>query len=116
MTMRLVLRSTSGQATVETIAVLPVLAVAVFAAAQLLAAGIAKELADHAAEAGAVAILEGADPAAAARAALPGWSNGRVEIKVQGRRVGVRLEPLSPLSAVGRLLTASADADAGPAS
>ena len=44
--------------------------------------GLGRELADHAAEAGAVAVLQGADPEAAARAAVPGWSHGRLDVVV----------------------------------
>ncbi|MEA2271448.1 MAG: hypothetical protein QOI98_156 [Solirubrobacteraceae bacterium] len=104
----------AGQATVETVALLPLLAVVAFAAAQLLAAGIMGVLADHAAEAGAVAILEGGDPGAAAREALPGWSRGGMALSVSGRHVEVRLRPPSPIRALADLLAAEADADAGP--
>ena len=104
-----------GQASVELVALAPLIVVAVLAAAQLLAAGSAAVLADHAAEAGAVALLEGADPAAAARAALPGWSRSRVSVEITGRRVRVRVRPPSPVVALGRLLEARGDADAGPA-
>ena len=103
-----------GQATVETIALLPLLAVVAFAAAQLLAAGVAQVLAGHAAEAGAVAILQGADPSAAARQSLPGWTRGAVAVTVRGRHVNVRLRPLSPVRAIADLLAAESDADAGP--
>ena len=50
-------RSPRGQSTVEVVGMLPLLAIVAFAALQILAAGLAAELADHAAEAGAVAIL-----------------------------------------------------------
>jgi hypothetical protein len=104
----------SGQASVELAVLAPLLVLVALAAAQLLAAGAAAVLADHAAEAGAVALLQGTDPAAAARAAVPGWSSGRVTVEVQGRRVRVRLRPPAPISALGRLLEAVASADAGP--
>lgn len=103
-----------GQASVELVAMLPVLVAAALALIQLLAAGIAAELADHAAEAGAVALLEGGDPAAAARASLPGWSRDRLSLKIDGRRVRVRLRPPSLSESVASLLTATATADAGP--
>ena len=105
----------AGQASVEVAVLAPLLVVVVLAAAQLLAAGAAAALADHAAEAGAVALLQGTDPAAAARAAVPGWSRGRIAIAVEGRRVRVRLRPLAPISALGGLLEARGKADAGPA-
>lgn len=105
----------AGQATVEFAVLAPMLVVVVLTAAQLLAAGAAGALADHAAEAAAVALLQGADPAAAARAAVPGWSRGRMNVRVEGRRVRVRLRPAAPISALGGLLEASREADAGPA-
>jgi hypothetical protein len=105
----------AGQASVELAVLAPLLVLVVLAAAQLLAAGAAAALADHAAEAGAVALLEGADPAAAARDAVPGWSRGRMTVAVDGRRVRVRLRPPAPVSALGTLLEAGGTADAGPA-
>lgn len=104
-----------GQSTVETVALLPVLGVAGLALLQLLAAGAAAEYAGHAAEAGAVAIIQGGDPASAARQALPSWSARQVTVTVAGQRVRVRVAPPAPLAQVGELLTAEAEADAGPA-
>lgn len=106
----------AGQASVELVVGVPLIVIVVLAAAQLLAAGAAGELADHAAEAGAVAVLQGSDPRAAARDALPGWSRERVTVRVDGRRVHVRLRPPSPIPALARLLEADRLADAGPAS
>ncbi len=107
-------RGARGQASVELVAVLPVLVLAALGILQLLAAGASVELAHHAAEAGAVAALEGGDPARAARAALPGWSRHGVEVAVHGSRVRVRVRPPAPLPSVGELLSSSAEADAGP--
>lgn len=107
-------RRESGQASVELVVLAPLLVVVAFAAAQLLAAGAAAELADHAAEAGAVALLQDRDAAAAARAAVPGWSRERMTVRVRGRRVRVRLRPVSPLPALADLLEARGEADAGP--
>jgi hypothetical protein len=106
----------SGQASVELVMVAPLLVLIVLAAAQLLAAGAAGELADHAAEAAGVAVLQGADPKAAARDAVPGWSRDRMTVRVDGRRIRVRLRPPSPIPAVGELLEATREADAGPGS
>lgn len=104
-----------GQAAVELVGALPLLAGVVLAAGQLLAAGVAHELAGHAAEAGALAIAQGKDPAAAVRRAIPGWSRGRVSVRVDGRRVRVRLRPAAVFPGTAGLLTSVADADAGPA-
>jgi hypothetical protein len=105
-----------GQATVEVVAFLPVLVLAGLAIMQLLAAGAAREYAGHAAEAAAIAVGEGRDATAAARDAIPGWSARRVTVSSEGRRVRVRLRPPAIVRAVGDLLTAEAEADAGPAS
>jgi hypothetical protein len=104
-----------GQASVEVVALAPLVVAVALAVLQALAAGLAVELADHAAESGAVALTEGRDGAAAARAAVPGWSRAQVEVLVRGRRVRVRLTPPALLPGVGGLLAASATADAGVA-
>jgi Flp pilus assembly protein TadG len=107
-------RGESGQASVELVVLAPLLVVLAFAAAQLLAAGAAAELADHAAEAGAVALLQERDAAAAARDAVPGWSRKRMSVRVVGRRVHVRLTPISALPGFAGLFEARGEADAGP--
>ena len=107
-------RGEAGQASVELVVLAPLLVAVVLAAAQLLAAGAARELAGHAAEAAAIAILQGADPAAAARDAVPGWSRERMSVRVAGRRVSVRMRPPSPIPALAGLLVARRTADAGP--
>ncbi len=104
----------AGQASIELVMVAPLVVLLVLAAAQLLAAGAAGELADHAAEAAAVAVLQGTDPKEAARDAVPGWSRERMSVRVDGRRVHVRLQPRSPIPALAELLEASREADAGP--
>lgn len=106
--------SQRGQSTVEVVALLPVLAVAGLALLQLLAAGAASEYAGHAAEAGAVAIVQGRDATAAARSALPSWSARRLEVRVSGTRVEVRVRPPALITRLGTLLTATGSADAGP--
>lgn len=110
------LRGERGQAAVEFVALLPLFAVVAVAMLQALAAGAAAELADHAAQSAAVAIAQGHDGAAAARAAVPGWARGRVEVRVDRTRVRVTLTPPSLLPGLGARLRATATADAGPAS
>ena len=104
----------AGQATVELVAVLPLLAAVALAAGQVLAAGAASSFAGHAAEAGAVAILEGGAAGDAARAAVPGWSRGRMEVAVEGKTVRVALRPPTLFPPLAGLLTAHATAVAGP--
>jgi hypothetical protein len=110
------MRSARGQAAVEVVGMLPLLAVAGVAVLQLLAAGAAHEYAGHAAEAGAIALADGREAKEAARDALPGSSRRRLDVRVDGRRVRVRLRPPSVIRRVGDLLAAEATADAGPRS
>jgi hypothetical protein len=104
----------SGQASVELVALLPLAALVALAIGQLLAAGAARELAGNAAEAGAAALLQGSDPAAAARRALAGWSRERTSVHVAGRRVEVHVRPRVVVPVLAARLEASASADAGP--
>ncbi len=115
MGLRLV-RCVSGQSTVELVGMLPLLVGVALVAAQLLAACVARELADHAAQAGAMALLQGGDPRDAARSALPGWARERMDVEVDGRRVQVVVRPPAPIRAVGDKLSAKATASAGSAS
>jgi len=108
-------RGQSGQASVELVGVLPLLLLLALGAGQLLAAGQARELAGHAARAGAVGLLQGTDPDRAARAALSSDHAARLRVTVDGRRVAVRLRPASVLPGLAGLLVADAAADAGPA-
>jgi hypothetical protein len=105
-----------GQASVELLGLLPLAILVVLAIAQLLAAGSARELAGNAAEAGAAALLQGADPTKAARDALPGWSRDRAKVEVAEHRVEVRLRPRTVIPLVANRLEAHATADAGPSS
>jgi hypothetical protein len=106
-------RRDGGQATIELVGALPIVLAVCLALTQALAAGVARELADHAAEAGAVALLEDSDPSAAARAALPGWAHTRVAVTVSGTDVAVRLHPPTIVPGLGDLLDARAHAKAG---
>jgi Flp pilus assembly protein TadG len=103
-------RSARGQSTVEVVGLLPLLLAAGLAVFSLLHAGRAEEVAGSAAEAGAVALLQGREPRAAVRAALAGWPKERAQVLVAGRRVTVRVTPPGPF---GARLRASATANAG---
>jgi hypothetical protein len=107
-------RGSRGQATVEVVGMLPLLALVGLAVLQLLAAGAAHEYAGHAAEAGAIALADGRDAEDAAREAIPGWTRRRLDVRVEGRRVGVRLRPPAIVDRVGELLATRVIADAGP--
>jgi hypothetical protein len=107
-------RSERGQSAVETVAFLPLLITVALAIGHVLAAGLAHELAGHAAEAGAIAALRGGEPRDAVAAALPEWSRERVQVRVRGHRVRVRLEPPAVIPGAADVLAATATADAGP--
>lgn len=99
-----------GQATVETIAVAPVIVAIGLAVLQLLAVGYASVLAGNAAEAGALALAAGTDGREGAKQALPGWSRARARVDVDGGRVEVHLRPPSLLEALADGLEVSAAA------
>jgi len=102
-----------GQSTVELVALLPLLLAVTLAATQLLLSGAASNYAGHAAEAGAMALLEGGDPIAAARDAVPGWSRSRIDVHVSGGVVRVAVEPAALVPPLAAALTAHASAKAG---
>lgn len=99
-----------GQATIETIALAPVIVAIGLALLQLLAVGYASVLAGNAAEAGALALAAGADARDGAKQALPGWSRARARVEVEGGRVEVHLRPPSPIEALAEGLQVSATA------
>ena len=94
----------------------PVFVGVVLAIVQVLAAGLCRELAAHAAQASAAALLQDRDARAAGRAAVPGWSRGRLRIDVEGRRVDVVIRAPMLLPGLAGQLDAHARADAGPRS
>jgi hypothetical protein len=112
---RAALRPARGQATIETVAMLPLLVLVALVVAQVLAARSAAALAAGAAEAGAVALLQDRDAAGAAREALGEGAAGRASVRVEGRRVRVRVRPRVVLPPLAGALAATATADAGPA-
>ena len=103
----------AGQSTLEVVALLPTLALAALTILQVLLAGATGEYAAHAAEAGAVAILQDHDPAAAARSSLPAWTGRHVAVTVRGRLVRVRLRPRGLVPFVADALASTAEARAG---
>jgi hypothetical protein len=94
----------AGQASVELLAVLPLLVALALAVFQLLAVGYSSVLASNAAEAGALALAAGGDARAGVREALPGWSRARADIRVSGGKVDVRLRPPALLRALSERL------------
>lgn len=104
-----------GQAAVELVAMLPLLFLVTLAVCQVLVAGLAREVAHHAAQAGAMALLQAGDPAQEARAAAPGWSRRRLSVMVDRRSVRVRVVPPALVPGLAGLLSSSSSASAGPA-
>jgi Flp pilus assembly protein TadG len=103
-----------GQAAVEVVAMLPLLLLVALAVCQVLVAGLAREAAHHAAQAGAMALLQDGDAAKEARAAVPDWSRRRMAVTVSGRAVRVSVTPPSLVPGLGRLLASASSASAGP--
>jgi hypothetical protein len=99
-----------GQATVEAIALVPLMLAVGLGILQLLAVGYASVLAGNAAEAGALALAAGTDARVGARRALPGWSRAHARVDVDGGRVAVHLRPPSPLRALAEGLEVTATA------
>ena len=112
----LVVTGVRGQASVELIALLPLVAVIALAALTILASHVADEQAGEAAEAGALAVLQGgADPKEAAEQALSTAARKRATITVAGRRVHVRVRArlALPIPGLAERLAGEARADAG---
>lgn len=103
-------RGERGQASVELLALVPLLVALALAATQLLAVGYSGVLAGNAAEAGALALASGGDPRASAREALPGLPRARARISVSRGEVRVRLRPPALLEALAERLEVSASA------
>ena len=95
-----------GQASVELLAGAAVLLLVGLLAFQLLAIGYAAVMADHAAEAAALALANGRN----ARAAVPGWPPGAASVRTSGGRVFVTLVPPSPLRVLRDRLAATGEA------
>jgi hypothetical protein len=96
-------REASGQASVELIAVMPVVGLVVLALWQAVLAGQAAWSSAGAARAAARAQAVGRDPLAAARGAVPGALRAGVRVSASG--AGVRVRVPVPLAFTGARLT-----------
>jgi hypothetical protein len=99
-----------GQASVELVGGAVALLLAGLVAFQLLAAGYAVVMADHAAEAAALALANERSATDAARAAVPGWPRSATRVRTGGDRVFVTLVPPSPFRFLGDRLAATGEA------
>jgi hypothetical protein len=80
-----------GQAGIETLVALPLIALLLLAGMQALGVAAASVYGSAAAAAGARALARGAPPVAAARAELPGPFARRAQVQVAGGAVSVRI-------------------------
>jgi hypothetical protein len=86
-----------GQASLELVAATAALLLAALVAFQLLAAGYAAVMADHAAEAAALALVNRRPVADAAAEAVPGWPRSAMLVRREHGTVVVTLLPPSAL-------------------
>jgi hypothetical protein len=89
---------------------LPALLLVAAVVMQLLAIGYTAVLAGDAAEAGALAMARGNAPTMAARAAIPGWARGGMQVTRAVGAVRVRMRPPRLLPWVGDALRIRASA------
>ena len=109
-------RSSSGQASIELVGGLAVVLLSGLVAFQLLAVGYGAVMADHAAEAAALALANGHDPEAAVRSAVPGWPRGALRVApARGGRVTVTLRAPSPFGFLRDRLALTGEAAVRPA-
>jgi hypothetical protein len=80
-----------GQASVELAVTAVALILAGLAVFQVLVAGRMSAIADGAAEAAAIAVVNGRDPQVAAQDAAPGWARDRVRVRERGGDLTVTL-------------------------
>jgi Flp pilus assembly protein TadG len=98
-------REQRGQAAVELVALVPVVAVLAFAAWQVVVAGHAAWVASAAARAAARAVAVGGDPRAAARAALPASLEPGLRVSTTGDGRATVAVGVPLVVGHGRLLT-----------
>jgi Flp pilus assembly protein TadG len=103
-------REQRGQASVETVALAPLVILCCLLGLQGLIAGSNFIAAANAAHAGALAGQLGRDPKRAACRSAAGWSTSRVHVRTTGRRVAVELRPRAILPGLAGLLVARAEA------
>lgn len=94
-------RAEAGQASVETVAIAPVVLLIVIGLAVALSAHRAGEAAGLAAHAAGLAVMQGRDPEDAARDAVPDVGRQRLRVDVDGAVVQVRVRAEGPRALVG---------------
>ena len=89
-----------GQAALELVVLVPLAVAIALAVASAVAAAGAGVAVEHALDRGTIAAAGGADPVAAARAALPRGLVSRSRISLRGGVLVVRIDPGGPLPAI----------------
>jgi hypothetical protein len=107
-------RSSPGQASVELVGGLGIVLLGGLVAFQLLAVGYGLVMADHAAEAAALALANGQDAEEAAGAAVPGWPHRALRVARSRGRVSVTLVVPSPLRFLRERLAITGEAVVRP--
>ena len=108
------MRSESGQATVESIAVVPIVAALVLAFG-LTAVSIATRVASgEAAEAAAIAMINGSAPRVAAARSIPGWARNGLSVRVTRRSIETTLLPVGVPAQLAGLVAGRAKLWIGP--
>lgn len=100
-------RGCRGQATVEAVAGFALFLFTGVICFQMLSTGHAASLVDGAAQAAAVAAVNGRSADAAARRSLPGWAAERAHVIRAGGAIRVTVEPPSVIGPIARLLRVS---------
>jgi hypothetical protein len=100
----------AGQASVEMAGGAIMVLLLAFVGFQLLAVGYGAVMADHAAEAAALALAVGSDPEDAADSAVPGWPKNALRVRSALNRVEVTLLPPAGLSFLRGRLTVTGEA------
>lgn len=91
----------AGQASVETVALAPVVGLVVTALVVGLQAHRAGEAAGFAVHAAGLAAMQGRDPRDAAREAVPDVARERLRVRVDGSRISVTVRAAGPRALVG---------------
>ena len=94
------MRSARGQAALELVVMVPLAVAVALAVALAVAAAGAGVAAEHALDRGTIAAAGGADPVAAARAALPRGLVTRSRVVLRAGVLAVRIDPAGPLPAI----------------
>lgn len=103
-------RGNSGQASVEVVAIVPVVLLGSLLLFQALAIGYTVTVVDGAAASGAIALADGRSAKEAVSRSLPGWASARASVRESRGAVEVSLNPPSVVPGLGGLFEFSSTA------